>query len=94
MIGNLKKFSSQKVRCTKCGKKYRRIPLAGNCTCGHNLILTVHEASVRKYLDISKDIAKEFDVSPYVSQRIDIMEEAMSSMFQNQRVKVCTLEDF
>jgi DNA polymerase II large subunit len=94
MMGNLKKFSSQKVRCTKCGKKYRRMPLAGKCTCGHNLILTVHEASVRKYLDISKDIATEFSVSPYVSQRIDIMEEAMGSMFENDKVKNCTLTDF
>src|SRR5439155_5535550 len=26
LIGNLKAFSSQQVRCTKCGEKYRRIP--------------------------------------------------------------------
>jgi len=94
MIGNLKKFSSQKLRCTKCGSKYRRMPLVGHCTCGHKLILTVHEASVRKYLEMSKAIARDFDVSPYVSQRIDLLERAMCSMFENDKVKNCTLGDF
>lgn len=46
MIGNLKSFSGQELRCTKCGSKYRRIPLKGKCYCGHELTLTVHEASV------------------------------------------------
>lgn len=94
MIGNLKSFSSQKVRCTKCGEKYRRMPLAGQCECGNKLILTVHEASVRKYLDISKHIADDFKVSPYIHQRIEIMEESMNSMFQNGKSKATTLGDF
>lgn len=94
MAGNLKKFSSQKLRCTKCSSKYRRMPLAGKCTCGHNLTMTVHEASVRKYLEISKEIAEEFKVSGYVYERIQMMEGAMSSMFENDKVKNCTLLDF
>ncbi|MBO4798144.1 MAG: DNA polymerase II large subunit, partial [Candidatus Methanomethylophilaceae archaeon] len=49
MIGNLRSFSTQTVRCTKCGSKYRRIPLSGKCVaCGNELNLTVHEASVKK----------------------------------------------
>src|SRR5207249_2390275 len=37
LIGNLKAFSSQQVRCTKCGAKYRRIPLRARCVeCGGN----------------------------------------------------------
>ncbi|MCK4266740.1 MAG: DNA polymerase II large subunit, partial [Thermoplasmata archaeon] len=94
MMGNLRKFSSQKVRCTKCGSSYRRIPLAGKCKCGHKLILTVHEGNIRKYLDMSKRIAKEFEVSPYVSQRIDILELSIDTMFENKKVKHCTLGDF
>ena len=54
MIGNLKSFSSQSLRCTKCGAKYRRIPLSGKCYCGNNLTLTVHEGSVKKYLEDHK----------------------------------------
>jgi DNA polymerase II large subunit len=94
MAGNLKKFSAQKLRCTKCNAKYRRMPLAGRCSCGYNLTMTVHEASVRKYLDISKGIAEEFKVSPYVYERIQMMEGAMRSMFENDNVKNCTLLDF
>ena len=64
LIGNLKAFSSQQVRCTKCGEKYRRIPLRGRClACGGNLTLTVHESSVKKYLEISKRISSQFEVS-------------------------------
>ena len=29
--GNLLAFTRQKVRCTKCGHSYRRMPLAGKC---------------------------------------------------------------
>lgn len=94
MIGNLRTFSNQKVRCTKCGRKYRRMPLAGACRCGHKLNLTVHVASVRKYLEMSKTIAADFKVSPYVIQRIDMLEEGMCSMFENDKVKDCKLSDF
>lgn len=94
MIGNLKSFSAQKTRCTKCGKSYRRIPILGHCYCGNNLILTVHEASVRKYLDMSKNIATEYGVSNYVIQRIEQIERSMSSLFCNEKVKDCTLFDF
>ena len=32
MRGNLRAFGQQKVRCTKCGAKYRRPPIGGKCT--------------------------------------------------------------
>ncbi|MCL2510250.1 MAG: DNA polymerase II large subunit, partial [Methanomassiliicoccaceae archaeon] len=32
MAGNLRSFSTQMVRCTKCGEKYRRMPLSGLCS--------------------------------------------------------------
>ena len=56
--------------------------------------MTVHVGSVMKYLEMSKAIAKEFEVSPYVSQRIEMLEEGMSSMFENDKVKDCKLSDF
>src|SRR5256886_7988787 len=55
LIGNLKAFSSQQVRCTKCGEKYRRIPLRGKClACGGDLALTVHDKSAEKNLESSE----------------------------------------
>jgi len=95
IIGNLKAFSSQQVRCTKCGTKFRRIPLRGKClACGGNLTLTVHESSVKKYLEISKRISQQFEVSNYLRQRIDLIEDAIASLFTNDKTQDLKLDDF
>lgn len=94
MIGNLKSFSGQQLRCTKCGTKYRRIPLKGRCYCGNNLTLTVHEKSVKKYLEITKEISEKFGLPLYTQQRIALIEESINSMFQSDKVKKCKLTDF
>lgn len=94
MIGNLKSFSSQSLRCTKCGAKYRRIPLSGRCYCGNNLTLTVHEKSVKKYLEITKEISERFDLDQYTQQRVALIEESMNSLFQSDKIKRCKLSDF
>jgi DNA polymerase II large subunit len=94
MIGNMRTFSKQSLRCTKCGEKYRRMPLAGKCKCGNKLNLTVHVKSVKKYLEMSKTIAQDYHVSNYIIQRIDLLEEGMCSMFENDKVKDCKLTDF
>jgi len=92
MMGNLTAFSKQQFRCTSCNAKYRRIPLSGKCKCGKALILTVHKASVRKYLDISKKIIEEYDVPMYVKQCVYVAEASMNSLFENE--KKITLADF
>lgn len=95
LIGNLKAFSSQQVRCTKCNSKFRRIPLRGRCTdCGGNLTLTVHENSVKKYLEISKSISQEYGLSNYLRQRLGLLEEAINSLFTNDKAKTLKLDDF
>ncbi|HKZ99812.1 MAG TPA: DNA polymerase II large subunit [Thermoplasmata archaeon] len=95
LIGNLKAFSSQQVRCPKCGAKYRRIPLRGRCPeDGSHLVLTVHESSVKKYLELSKRISKEYEVSNYVRQRIGLIEDAITSLFTNEKVQTLKLDDF
>jgi DNA polymerase II large subunit len=81
LIGNLGAFSGQKVRCTKCGKIYRRVPLIGRCYCGNNLTMTVAEGSVKKYLKITKLIGKEYGLPNYTRQRIGLMESSIQSMF-------------
>lgn len=94
MIGNLKSFSGQKLRCTKCNASYRRIPLSGKCYCGNNLTLTVHVSSVKKYLEITKEISERFAIDPYTRQRIDLIEKSINSLFENDKVKKCKLSDF
>lgn len=95
LIGNLNQFSKQKFRCTKCNTVYRRIPLAGKCTkCSGNLTLTVHEGGVRKYLAVTKEIAEKYKISDYTIQRISLIENAINSLFQNDKVQKAKLEDF
>lgn len=95
MAGNLRSFSAQTFRCTDCGAKYRRIPLTGKCSnCGHILTLTVHQASVKKYLSVSQEIGNKYQLSDYTRERIDILEMGMDSLFNNDKVKKCKLSDF
>jgi DNA polymerase II large subunit len=95
ITGNLKKFSKQMTRCPKCGAKYRRVPLRGCCVkCQSKLILTVHEASVKKYIEISKRLAEKYSVKEYTRQRVALMEQAVDSLFENGPVKKSRLEDF
>lgn len=95
MIGNLKSFATQTVRCVKCGQKYRRMPLSGKCNnCGNALTLTVHEASVKKYLPVSKMIGEKYSLDDYTKERVEILEMSMDSVFNNDKVKKCKLSDF
>ena len=95
MIGNLRSFSTQSVRCTKCGEKYRRMTISGYCYKCHNpLNLTVHEASVKKYLEISKTIGEKYGLDSYTRERVEILEMNMNSVFNNDKVKKCKLSDF
>ncbi len=95
IIGNLRAFSKQSVRCPTCNVTYRRIPLQGSCTkCGGKLTLTVHEMSVKKYLDISKEIAEKYNLPTYARQRISLVEKSIDSLFKSDKVKNTKLSDF
>lgn len=95
IIGNTRAFSRQNFRCTKCNNKYRRIPLVGKCTkCGGPLILTIAQGSVRKYLDVAKNIIREYELSDYLRQRLDLAEAEIDSVFQNDRKEQKSLFEF
>ena len=96
LMGNLKAFSKQKVRCVQCNAKYRRMPLKGACLkCGNpKITLTVHEGSVRKYLNISKEVAEKYNIDAYTKQRIMLLEQAVESLFNNDKVRKAKLDDF
>jgi DNA polymerase II large subunit len=95
ILGNLRAFSKQSVRCPLCNTTYRRIPLQGVCTkCNGKLTLTVHEMSVKKYLDISKEIAEKYNLPVYARQRIALVEKSIDSMFVSDKVKNTKLTDF
>ena len=95
LIGNLRAFSRQKVRCVKCGAKFRRPLLSDVCPkCGGRVILTVHEGSVRKYLEVSMKVAEEFGVDDYTKQRLEIIKMDIDSLFHNDKSKQMGLADF
>ncbi len=94
-MGNLNAFSRQTVRCTKCNEKYRRMPLSGSCpTCGTGLTMTVHEASVVKYLDVTKKLVDKYDVNLYTRQRVEKTERDIASLFTNDHAKQSSLFAF
>ena len=94
IMGNSRAFSKQKVRCTKCGSKYRRMPLTGKCKCGGNLILSVSKGSVTKYLEISQDLVNRYPVSHYLRQRLEIQEFGIHSLFESDKSKQSSLDVF
>jgi len=95
ILGNLRAFSKQAVRCPTCNITYRRIPLRGSCTkCSGKLTLTVHEKSVKKYLEISKEVAKKYNIPPYAQQRIKLVERSINSLFMNDKMKTMKITDF
>ena len=101
LMGNLSAFSKQKFRCTKCNTSYRRMPLAGKCTkfkgkgiCNGNIIPTVHEGSVKKYLEVSRAMVKKYKVSEYCRQRVEVLDLAIESTFGEEKQEQLGLADF
>lgn len=88
LMGNLKSYATQKFRCKKCGASYRRPPLSGHCSassrrgpCDGELLPTVFEGAVRKYLGLSQRLASTAGVTPYLRQRIQLLETSLATMF-------------
>lgn len=94
IMGNLNSFSKQSMRCTKCNSKYRRMPLSGKCRCGNKVIPTVHEGSVKKYLEMSQKMCEEYKVSEYTRQRVEVLSMAVLSTFGEPPEKQLGLADF
>ncbi len=96
IIGNTRAFSRQTFRCTKCNAKYRRLPLTGNCQkCkGGNIILTIAEGSVRKYLKIAKEMIHTYDLSTYLKQRIQLAETEIDAVFPPEKQTQKSLFEF
>ncbi len=86
--GNLRKFSQQQFRCVNCNEKYRRPPLKGNCiACNGNIIFTVSEGSVVKYLGASLALAEKYNVPLYLKQSLELANQRVELMFGKEREK-------
>jgi len=85
--GNFHKFTKQQFRCVKCNAKYRRPPLSGKCYCGGRIIFTIAEGSIIKYLEPAISLAKKYDVPTYVKQSLDLVKQAIESIFGKETEK-------
>ncbi len=82
--GNLRAFTTQKFRCKKCNRRYRRIPLKGKCfKCGGELTLTVHRKGIEKYLKEAFHLVEKYNLSNYYAQRLSLVEEEIDSIFES-----------
>ncbi|MCI4354593.1 MAG: DNA polymerase II large subunit, partial [Thermoplasmata archaeon] len=101
LMGNLKSFATQKFRCKLCNTSYRRSPLSGRCSgrtaggseCHGEIVPTVYEGAVRKYLGLSQRLAETVGITPYLRQRIRILETSLETMFPGAPAQT-TLEGF
>lgn len=95
IIGNARAFSRQTFRCTNCNARYRRIPLIGHCpACGGHIILTIAQGSVRKYLEIAKEMIRTYELSDYLSQRLRLVESEIDSVFISEKAEQKNLFEF
>ncbi|MCL2288122.1 MAG: DNA polymerase II large subunit, partial [Candidatus Bathyarchaeota archaeon] len=95
IAGNLRAFSTQSFRCKKCNKKFRRLPLTGKCfSCGGNLTLTVYRGNIEKYLSIAQQLVNNYGLPKYYTQRLVLVKDEISLMFDNKKAKQTKLFDF
>ena len=95
IAGNLRAFSTQGFRCKSCNKRFRRLPLRGNCPfCGGSLTLTVYRGGIEKYLEAAQRLIDKYDLPQYYAQRIALIKDEIESMFDNKKPKQVSLIDF
>jgi DNA polymerase II large subunit len=90
LMGNMKSYATQKFRCKSCGESFRRPPLTGRCSsvkgrggtpCDGELLPTVYEGAVKKYLGLSHRLAATPGVTEYLRQRIRLLESSLATLF-------------
>ncbi|MCS7138778.1 MAG: DNA polymerase II large subunit [Crenarchaeota archaeon] len=87
--GNIRTFFTQKFRCKKCGKKFRRPPLLSKCaSCGGELSPTVYVSGVKKYLMLGKEILDLFPLDSYFSSNIELLEKELSLLVSKDDSKL------
>jgi len=86
IMGNAKKYATQSFKCRKCGLTMRRPPLSWTCpNCSMPVKGTLTRASVEKYLAIAQRLAKEYDVDPYLRNRLDMLQRELDQLLHGER---------
>ncbi len=98
IVGNLRAFTSQTFRCSKCNRKYRRPPLNEKCgRCGGSIVLTVHRGGIEKYLEPAINLVKDYELDQYYADRFSLIKDEIASIFPEkpeENVQKYSLTDF
>jgi len=95
IAGNLRAFTSQNFRCKFCNKRFRRLPLQGRCPdCGGVISLTVYRGGIEKYLEAAHQLVEKYGFPKYYGQRLSLVEDEISSLFEGKKPKQISLTDF
>jgi DNA polymerase II large subunit len=95
IAGNLRAFSTQGFRCKVCNRHFRRLPLRGKCSsCGGQLTLTVYRGGIEKYLEAAQGLVERYHLPKYYTQRIALIKEEISALFESKKAKQICLTDF
>ncbi|MHA1970961.1 MAG: DNA polymerase II large subunit [Candidatus Thorarchaeota archaeon] len=91
--GNLRAYSTQKIRCLKCNTTYRRVPISGQCSeCGESrLSLTVRQKNISKYLRVTEKIIHDHGLDQYMQERLKLITTSLDSLFVSEQT---SLTDF
>jgi DNA polymerase II large subunit len=86
IMGNAKKYATQAFKCRKCGTTMRRPPLSWTCpNCGGPVKGTLTRASVEKYLSIAQRLARDYEVDPYLTSRLDMLQRELDQLLHGDR---------
>jgi DNA polymerase II large subunit len=95
IMGNMRSYSSQAFRCSRCGEKYRRMPIMGKCLgCENELLQTVTRGSVEKYIDIATSMCNQFKVNDYLRSRVESLIMELKLIFKEQKKEQSSLIEF
>ena len=85
IVGNLRAFTSQRFRCVKCNRKYRRPPLRGVCVrCGGSLAMTVYKGGIAKYLSPALGLVERYGLNNYYADRLELVKDEIASLFPGE----------
>jgi len=96
--GNLRKFARQGFRCSVCNEKFRRVPLKGSCvkcegaragvpSVEGKVIFTVSEGSVRKYLEPAMELVRDYNISSYTKEHMELIGDYIERIFGKGEVQ-------
>lgn len=95
ILGCLNAFTKQEFMCNMCYNKMQFPPFNHECPeCGGSVRGTMAKGNVTKYIDTATEIAYKYDVSDYMKQRLEVLEDRMDQLLEDETNKQAGLGEF